>query len=66
MPCVELADSIVQTERETLEKVSRSMSIQGRGSDASVQAIKQIEMNPAWKAEVSIITPIALIVNDMC
>ncbi|GHJ88161.1 hypothetical protein NliqN6_4563 [Naganishia liquefaciens] len=35
MPCVEIADSIVQTGRETLEK-----------------AIKQIEMNAAWKAEV--------------
>lgn len=52
MPCVEIADSIVQTGRETLEKVD-TLRDRGPQLTPALQAIKQIEMNAAWKADVS-------------
>jgi hypothetical protein len=52
MPCVEIADSIVQTGRETLEKVCLPVYKWSELTPAQ-QAIKQIETNTAWKADVS-------------
>jgi len=51
MPAVEIADSIVQTGRETLEKVSRSRALFRDLKDLS-QAIRVIDSNTRWGAKV--------------
>lgn len=45
MPCVEIADSIVQTARETLERVWCLVSI-------DTEAIRTVESHPTWNAKV--------------
>jgi DNA polymerase zeta len=49
MPCIEVADSIVQTGRETLEKVSCAFL---RLPGADVQAQELIHSRPEWAAQV--------------
>lgn len=50
MPCIEVADSIVQTGRETLEKVSDGKPLGHRM--LTLQAQELIHSRPDWNAQV--------------
>lgn len=52
MPAVEIADSIVQSGRETLEKVGGSESHEISYANRKVQAIMVVNSTKKWGAEV--------------